>query len=51
MCHNDTDCCIVWLDTTNCTHDSDFAASTGVYQKESQEWVMRHDGDLIDAIG
>jgi hypothetical protein len=48
---NNTEFYEVWLDTTNCTHDSDFAASTGAYKKTSQEWTMNHDGDLIDGIG
>jgi hypothetical protein len=38
-------------DTTNCTHDSDFDALTGVYQKESMEFLVKHDGDMLDATG
>jgi hypothetical protein len=42
---------LVWVDVTNCAKTSDFAPSTGVYQKESQGFKMNHDGDLLFGTG
>lgn len=42
---------LVWLDVTDCAKESEFPSPEGTYQKESKEWTMRHDGELLMGIG
>jgi hypothetical protein len=42
---------LVWVDVVNCAKTSDFVPSTGVYQKQSREFSMKHDGELVFANG
>jgi hypothetical protein len=42
---------LVWVDVVNCAKSSDFIPSTGVYQKQSQAFKMKHDGELLYANG
>lgn len=42
---------LVWLDVTDCGRESEFPAPEGTYQKESKEWTIGHDGELLMGIG
>jgi hypothetical protein len=42
---------LVWLDVTDCARESEFPSPEGTYQRESKEWVMQNDGDLLMGIG
>lgn len=42
---------MIWLDVTNCGHQSDFPAQTGKYQLASKEFNIDGDGEWLNAIG
>jgi len=42
---------MVWVDVTSCGRESEFPAKTGVYQMESKEFTINHDGDWLAGIG
>jgi hypothetical protein len=42
---------LVWVDVTNCAKESDFRPLTGIYQKQSKGFTMKHDADLVFANG
>lgn len=42
---------LVWVDVTNCAKNSDFIPKTGVYEKVSKNFAMKHDAELLFANG
>lgn len=42
---------LIWVDVTNCAKESDFTPQTGVYEKKSRDFIMRHDGEFVFAQG